>query len=153
MTLEKSCFTKSVVFFHSISHSKRKTTIFSTFKNFGSFLANVWPFLLLGFPELASIQIIAIFTTYMRKISKIATGKRKLVLCSVSEIRVPPWGGKGVGGINHFVWGVRVPSGPTFKASIQLSLLFHHPNKFLLYTILYLDLRKSVYYCIQSVYK
>ena len=41
----------------------------------------------------------------MQKISKIAIGKGILVLCSASEIGVPPGGGKGVGSINHFVWG------------------------------------------------
>ena len=32
-TLEKSCFTKSLIFFYCISYSKRKITKFSNFKN------------------------------------------------------------------------------------------------------------------------
>ena len=47
-TLEKSCFTKSLVFFHCISYSKRKITKFSNFKNFGSFLANILAIFILG---------------------------------------------------------------------------------------------------------
>ena len=39
--LEKSCFTKSLIFFHCISHPKKKITRFSKVKNFGSFMANI----------------------------------------------------------------------------------------------------------------
>ena len=36
--------------------------------------------------------------------------EKKLVLCTVLEIGVFPWGGQGVKGVNHFMWEAGVGS-------------------------------------------